>query len=341
MGNMKKSLTMIAGSLLFSALVVGCSGTSSPIVSTAPTTVATAPTTINPTSAPSHSVDVPTEVDATIAPTPTTVTTSPASNTTQSVLSTLEVKGKAPKTGYNRDLFGKAWADVDKNDCDTRNDILNRDLTDIYKDSGCKVKTGKLADTYTATNIDFVRGNGALIDIDHIVALGNVWITGGQQLTDAQRLYIANDSLNLRAVQASANRQKGDSDAASWLPSNKSVRCDYVAHQIAVKAKYKLWVTQAEKEAMDVILAGCPDFPLPVDGSLTASNANDSQAPVKPVESSVAPVPAPAAGVTVEGVDPRFASCKQAKANGFGPYTKYQIEYGYYTDADKDGIVCE
>ena len=107
-----------------------------------------------------------------------------------------------------------------------------------------------LADPYTATAIRFVRGGASEVDIDHVVALGDAWQTGAQQWSHERRVRFANDPLNLFAVDASANRQKGDSDAASWLPPNKRFRCDYVAGQIAVKRRYRGWVTSAEHDAM-------------------------------------------------------------------------------------------
>src|SRR5665647_3502229 len=76
-----------------------------------------------------------------------------------SVLATLAVKGRAPKTGYDRALFGQAWADVDRNGCDTRNDVLRRDLTTYVLKSGtngCLVLSGALHDPYSGTTIAFV-----------------------------------------------------------------------------------------------------------------------------------------------------------------------------------------
>ena len=75
----------------------------------------------------------------------------------------------------------------------------------------------------------------------------------------SERTQLANDPLNLLAVKGSLNNQKGDGDAATWLPPLKSYRCTYVARQIAVKKKYGLWVTPPEKAAMSAILAKCPD----------------------------------------------------------------------------------
>jgi hypothetical protein len=188
--------------------------------------------------------------------------------TATSVLSSLPVKGRAAKTGYSRSQFGQAWADVDRNGCDTRNDMLKRDLTNIefkVKTRECVVLSGVLLDRYSGETINFVRGNvtSMEVQIDHVVALSNAWQTGAFKLTLMQRTAFANDPMNLFAVKGRLNSQKGDGDAATWLPPLKSFRCTYVAQQIAVKAKYSLWVTAPEKEAMTRILAACPNQTLP------------------------------------------------------------------------------
>jgi Protein of unknown function (DUF1524) len=185
------------------------------------------------------------------------------------VLETLAVKGRAPKTGYTREQFGAAWADVDRNGCDTRNDILKRDLTSIVYKVGthsCVVASGALVDRYSGETINFVRGNvtSMAVQIDHVVALSNAWQTGAFMLSVEERKVFANDPLNLFAVKGSLNQQKSDGDAATWLPPLKSFRCAYVAQQIAVKAKYSLWVVAAEKTAMVAILAKCPEQKVPV-----------------------------------------------------------------------------
>ena len=185
-----------------------------------------------------------------------------------SILETLPVKGRAPKTGYTRDQFGQAWADVDRNGCDTRNDILKRDLTEIVFKAGtrnCVVASGTLVDRYSGEVINFVRGNVSSMEvqIDHVVALSNAWQTGAFKLSAEQRKALANDPLNLFAVKGSLNQQKSDGDAATWLPPLKSFRCTYIAQQIAVKAKYSLWVVPPEKAAMVAILAKCPDQKVP------------------------------------------------------------------------------
>ena len=182
----------------------------------------------------------------------------------EQALEKLAVKGRAPKTGYTRAQFGPAWADVNRNGCDTRNDILKRDLTNVIfkvKTHNCVVVSGDLVDPYSGTLINFVKGNttSTLVQVDHVVALGNSWVTGAFRLSIEKRTEFANDPLNLFAVQGRLNSQKQDGDAATWLPPLKSFRCTYVARQIAVKSKYGLWVTAPEKAAMKSILAKCPN----------------------------------------------------------------------------------
>ncbi len=177
-------------------------------------------------------------------------------------------KGRAAKTGYTRAQFGQTWADVDRNGCDTRNDILKRDLTgQVYKEKTreCVVLSGTLIDPFSGETINFVRGNVSSMEvqIDHVVALSNAWQTGAVKLSIKDRTAFANDPMNLLAVKGRLNSQKSDGDAATWLPPLKSYRCDYVARQIAVKIKYKLWFTAPEKEAMVRILKSCPEKALP------------------------------------------------------------------------------
>jgi uncharacterized protein DUF1524 len=177
-------------------------------------------------------------------------------------LGTLPVKGRAPKTGYSREQFGPAWADVDHNGCDTRNDILARDLTGETFKTGthnCVVASGTLADKYTGKTIRFVRGSGtsSAVQIDHIIPLSDAWQKGAQKIGAEQRKQLANDPLNLMAADGPTNGAKSDKDAATWLPPARSFRCEYVARQTAVKVKYKLWVTQAEHDAIAKILESC------------------------------------------------------------------------------------
>jgi hypothetical protein len=180
-------------------------------------------------------------------------------------LAKLPIKGRAPKTGYSREMFSDDWDYY--NGCDVRNRILARDLVqyNYRSDSYCIIENGILEDPFTGQVIAFQRGVKTSMDvqIDHVVSLSDAWQKGAQQLSSYQRFMIYNDPLNLLAVWGPANSSKSDSDAASWLPSNKSYRCPFVARQIAVKTKYELWVTQAEHDSMAGVLAYCPKENLP------------------------------------------------------------------------------
>ena len=185
-----------------------------------------------------------------------------AAPTTSDLVASLVVKGRAPKTGYTRAQFGPAWSDVDRNGCDTRNDILKRDLKAIvYKSAGdsCVILSGLLIDPYSGESINFLRGvaTSSEVQIDHVVALSNAWQTGAFKLSADTRKAFANDPLNLLAVKGSLNSQKSDGDAATLLPPRKSYRCAYVSRQVAVKVKYGLWITAPEKAAILGVLKSC------------------------------------------------------------------------------------
>lgn len=203
--------------------------------------------------------------------TPIPFMTTEAYTKARAALSDLDVKGKAAMTGYSRDEYGSEWSDAagdfawTGNGCDTRNDVLARDLVAIVFEDGsdCEVASGVVRyERYTGTADYVFDANddeyATDLDIEHVVALGNVWVTGGQYWSESKRAAVANDPMNLFAADPSSNRQKGDADAATWLPSNKSFRCAYISQQIAVKAKYDLWVTGPEKDAMGRVLASCP-----------------------------------------------------------------------------------
>jgi len=237
--------------------------------------------------------------------------TRPGTGTARAVLATLPVKGRAAMTGYSRDEFGPAWKDVDHNGCDTRNDILGRDLDGVTFKAGthdCIVLTGTLPDPYSGRSIAFTRGQttSSAVQIDHVVPLGDAWRTGAQLLSAATRELLANDPLNLLAVDGPLNGQKSDGDAATWLPPSKAVRCGYVARQVAVKQRYHLWVTTSEKAAITRILDTCPTQRVPV-GGLTgakvvtqkgASGSTSTAAPSSSAKGSTTTHPAVAAPVS-------------------------------------------
>jgi hypothetical protein len=272
-----------------------------------------------------------------------------APTTALAALAAIEVKGRAPRTGYDRDLFGSGWVDVDRNGCDTRNDILARDLAgEAFKPGtrNCVVLTGNLADPYSGRAIAFQRGQttSEAVQIDHVVALSDAWQKGAQQWDAARRTQFANDPLNLLAVDGPLNMQKGDGDAATWLPPNRSYRCAYVARQVAVKATYHLWMTQAERNAIATVLSSCPDEPLPAGVVVQLPPRQPAPAPApapapKPAPAPApkpAPAPAPPAPVGVS-----YANCDAVRAAGAAPLYAGQPGYSRKLDRDGDGVGCE
>ena len=323
----------LAGLLLVSATACASPG-AAPVA--APTAVESAAPAPAAGDAPLDPATPPAADEGSTAPNPQPAFASKALD----VLATIQVKGRAPKTGYAREEFGQAWADVDRNGCDTRNDVLRRDLSALALKPGtrdCVVLSGVLNDPYTSALINFLRGNStsSAVQIDHVVALSDAWQKGAQQLSGAQRLSFANDPLNLLAVDGPANQQKSDGDAATWLPPNKSFRCTYVARQISVKSSYGLWVTQAEHDAMARVLGECPDTAAPTNQEATAPPA----AATPPAEA--APDPAPAAPAAPDPASVYYANCAAARAAGAAPLRLGQPGYRGQMDGDGDGVACE
>jgi hypothetical protein len=180
-------------------------------------------------------------------------------------LKDLPVRGWDRTSDFERSQFGKAWSDdVDvefgRNGCNTRDDILRRDLKDlVIRPFTCFAQSGTLVDPYTGSVIAFVRGpqTSNSVEIDHVVALADAWYKGARAWDPQRRLDFANDPRNLLAVSPEANFSKAFRDAASWLPPNEAFRCDFVARQIEVKSVYGLWLSAKEKKAMTDVMAGC------------------------------------------------------------------------------------
>ncbi|MCR6689472.1 DUF1524 domain-containing protein [Cellulomonas sp.] len=265
-------------------------------------------------------------------------TAAPLPGSALATLAQLDVKGRAPLTDYDRARFGYEDGDLDGDGCDTRNEILRRDLVDVVlRPDGCLVDSGVLADPYSGRTIAFERGvqTSPLVQIDHVVALADAWQKGAQHWDAATSERFGNDPLNLLAVDGPLNQRKGAGDAATWLPPHKAFRCAYVARQVAVKHAYGLWVTAAERDAMARVLGGCPDEPLPgPSGPAPRSPASPGPAvPSTPTPGSPAPTPPADA--------PYYASCAEARAAGVTPLHRGTPGYRPGMDGDGDGIACE
>jgi hypothetical protein len=344
------AVTMVGGAISPTAANTEATGVVADVVATpSPAEPSSAETTPMTAATPSEAVTV---VPSTTAP-PTTPPTSTApkpaaAGTALAAVALLTVKGRAPKTGYTRGQFGHSWFDTDRNGCDTRNDMLRRDLGSRQMKNTCKVLAGTLApDPYTSTSIRFVYGGASEVDIDHVVALSDAWQKGAAKWAAGKRLAFANDPLNLLAVDASANRSKGDGDTATWLPPNRSYRCTYVARQVAVKGKYGVWVTPAEREAMKRVLTTCPSMRLPGPGAAPTlaalPRAVSPPAPQPaPAPRPVAPAPAPRpVAPAPPAQDVYYANCTAARAAGAAPIMRGEPGYASKLDRDNDGIACE
>ncbi|WP_371177274.1 DUF1524 domain-containing protein [Buchananella felis] len=332
----------------------------------------------SPTQTPSATLSPKPSPTPTPTPTPTKraalLDSSGQPETALNVLAKLRIKGRAQANDYDRNLFGQRWLDTDRNGCDTRNDILRRDLSDLVIKPGtndCVAESGTLFDPFTGQKIAFVRGEDTseAVQIDHVVALSDAWQKGARQWDDALRAEFANDPLNLLAVDGPSNQQKGDGDAATWLPPNKPFRCQYVARQVAVKYKYDLWMTAAERDAIAAILQGCPEQRIPLDadrawdpsvmptptptpeevavpndGGGTAPEeqggnpdwgSHEQPAEPEPVYGEPAPEPAPVQE------DVFYQNCSEAKAAGAAPLYRGEPGYRPKLDRDGDGVACE
>jgi Protein of unknown function (DUF1524) len=180
-------------------------------------------------------------------------------------LSGLPVKGWDRMTDFSRYRFGEPWSDdvnveFGHNGCNTRDDILRRDLTELaVRPSTCYAQSGVLIDPYTGASIAFVRSpeTSEAVQIDHVVSLSDAWYKGAREWDDQRRRDFANDPRNLLAVSAKANFDKAFRDANAWLPPNQAFRCEFVARQVSVKAAYRLWVSANEKRAIAAVLDHC------------------------------------------------------------------------------------
>jgi hypothetical protein len=183
----------------------------------------------------------------------------------RAALARLPVKGWDRNTDFSRYRFGDAWSDdvnveFGHNGCNTRDDILRRDLAELVVRPGtCYAQSGVLHDPYTGRTIAFTRGpdTSDAVQIDHLVSLSDAWYKGAREWDDQRRRDFANDPRNLLAVGAQVNFDKAFRDATGWLPPNAAFRCEFVARQVDVKAAYGLWVSENEKRAMQDVLGRC------------------------------------------------------------------------------------
>lgn len=312
---------------------------------------------ISASPAPSNPGNSAAEAPMAVAAVADRVDSAETANAAFSKLQTLPVKDSASAVPFSRDEFGQEWSDdvaveSGHNGCDTRDDILRRDLTKVTLtpgSKGCAVSSGTLNDLYTGRTAALSRlgsiNSGA--HIDHVVSLPGAWQTGAQNLSAEQRRNLANDPRNLQAVEASTATAKNDGDAAAWLVPDVAYRCTYVSRQIDVKAAYSLWVTQGEKAAMTRVLTSCGAAPLPAATSTPSETRTpspttpndavpDASREYVPAPAPIYAPPAPDGGGAVS-----YGSCAEARAAGAAPIYAGQPGYSTKLDRDRDGIACD
>ncbi len=158
---------------------------------------------------------------------------------------------------YSRDSLPTDWKDLDGNGCNTREDILKKYTSEYTgRFDGCKIKSGKFYDYYNGKFLRYDKSvdTGGGIQIDHIVAIGNAWISGGYKWGKDEWISYINDEEVLIPTSSKTNREKSDKDITEWKPANNSYLCTYAEKQVEIKDKYKLTVTEKEKAELKSIL---------------------------------------------------------------------------------------
>lgn len=168
-------------------------------------------------------------------------------------LTVAEASHHAEYVNRRHELFGD-WADLDRDGCDTREEVLQRDLVDELLGGPCKVVSGAFADPYTG-----IRGPaiGSKLDIDHVVSLSDAWRSGAWSWSRSRRVQFSNDLSNLIATNLTQNRRKGDQGPADWRPPNPEHHCEFARTIVQTKITYQLTVTEADREALARLLSTC------------------------------------------------------------------------------------
>ncbi|MFD9052508.1 HNH endonuclease family protein [Streptomyces zaomyceticus] len=182
----------------------------------------------------------------------------------RSRLAALEVaRGENWRT-YERAKFGKGWSDETdapggRNGCDTRDDVLHRDLDDVRLGdrNPCVVLSGVLRDPYTGEELPYSYRKASQIQTDHVVALGAAWRAGAWAWTPERRLSYANDLDVLLATDKRTNYDKSGKTPDKWRPPRTAYWCEYGRRWTGIKAKYRLTVSPPEKKAVEELLASC------------------------------------------------------------------------------------
>ncbi|MET8470948.1 HNH endonuclease family protein [Streptomyces sp. NPDC006422] len=173
--------------------------------------------------------------------------------TARTYLGELTVKAEGSSDGYSRDKFPH-WI-TQSGACNTREEVLKRDGTNVQTDSNCAATSGSWYSEYDGATWTAASD----VDIDHVVPLSEAWKSGASSWTTTERQGFANDLTRpqLIAVTDNVNQSKGDQDPAEWMPSRTAYTCTYLRMWVQVKHHYDLSVDSAEKSAIQSGLSGC------------------------------------------------------------------------------------
>lgn len=190
-----------------------------------------------------------------------------AASTLRALVTVPVVDGRHRRDDYERTAFGSPWTDAtavadSDNGCDTRNDILTRDLSDTRSGpvASCPhaVLAGELRSPYTGAVVIFRRDRRATaIQIDHIVPLAFAWDMGAFAWPPARRADLANDPANLVAVDGDSNQDKSDSEPGRWMPPNTGFHCQYAIQFVDVLTAYGLQVDRSSRDVLTRALQQC------------------------------------------------------------------------------------
>ncbi len=175
-----------------------------------------------------------------------------------SELARLAVRPERDARSYRREAFGQRWADVDRNGCATRDDVLARDLRDVRRRGRCVVVAGTGVDFYTGEAFRFEKAQADRVQVDHVVALAEAWRSGASSWTEDRRRAFANDPRGLVLTSRSVNAGKGDQDAGTWAPASRAAACRFAVVVVQVKSAYGLAVDTREREGLLADLRACP-----------------------------------------------------------------------------------
>lgn len=247
------------------------------------------------------------------------------------------------RVGYKRAAFGPAWQDVDHNGCDTRNDVLRRELRKRQTKpgtKGCVLLKGRLADVdyenYAQREVLYTRGDGK-IEIDHVVPLADAWRAGAYAWEPARRLQFANDAENLEAIDSQSNQAKGDKTINKWKPKDEEEACYYAARQASVKKRYGLTVTPLERTMMLAIL----DSEVCGGRNFAPEKPSHYKWPKPKPMGEPKPKPQPEPQPKPQPDQTYYDNCSAVRAAGADPIHRGDPGYGRHLDRDGDGVACE